>query len=97
MKLTNRYHKLITAVLGGMALALTLSTASAEEQAKSMQDDFARGAKAWADNCLRCHNARDPQELRDDQWITTTTHMRVRAGLTGQQARDIITFLQKSN
>lgn len=97
MKLTNRYPKLITLLLGGAALALTLSTANAAEEAEELKGDFARGAKAWANNCLRCHNARDPRELRDDQWITTTTHMRVRAGLTGQQARDIITFLQQSN
>ena len=59
--------------------------------------DFAKGAKSWADNCARCHNMRDPQDLRDDQWITTVFHMRVRAGLTGQQSRDILTFLQESN
>lgn len=58
---------------------------------------FADGAKAWADNCVRCHNMRDPQDLRDDQWVTTAFHMRVRAGLTGQQTRDILTFLQESN
>lgn len=59
--------------------------------------DPAKGAKSWADNCARCHNMRDPQDLRDDQWITTVFHMRVRAGLTGQQTRDILTFLQDSN
>jgi len=59
--------------------------------------DFVKGAKAWADNCTRCHNLRDPKELRDDQWITTTFHMRVRGGLTGQETRDILTFLQQSN
>jgi cytochrome c5 len=40
---------------------------------------------------------RDPKDLRDDQWITTMFHMRVRAGLSGQKARDILTFLQESN
>ncbi|WP_154224704.1 c-type cytochrome [Marinicella rhabdoformis] len=59
--------------------------------------DFQKGAKAWAENCARCHNMRDPKDLRDDQWITTVFHMRVRAGLTGQKTRDILTFLQESN
>jgi len=59
--------------------------------------DFARGAMQWVENCGRCHNVRDPKELRDDQWITTVYHMRIRAGLTGQQTRDILTFLQESN
>ena len=59
--------------------------------------DFQKGAKTWADNCGRCHNIRGARELRDDQWITTVYHMRVRAGLTGQEARDVLTFLQGSN
>jgi len=59
--------------------------------------NFAKGAQSWADNCSRCHNMRDPKDLRDDQWITTVFHMRIRAGLTGQQTRDILTFLQQSN
>ena len=56
-----------------------------------------KGAQVWAENCSRCHNARDPKDLRDDQWITSVFHMRVRAGLTGQQSRDVLTFLQESN
>ncbi len=59
--------------------------------------NFALGAQQWADNCSRCHNIRPANELRDDQWITTMFHMRVRAGLTGQEMRNILTFLQKSN
>jgi len=58
---------------------------------------FARGARAWADNCNRCHNFRDARELRDDQWRVSMAHMRIRAGLTGQQTRDILKFLQESN
>lgn len=68
---------------------------AAEEDAK--KGDFARGATSWVNNCVRCHNVRDPKELRDDQWITTTFHMRIRAGLTGQETRDVIKFLQTSN
>jgi hypothetical protein len=59
--------------------------------------DLARGAKAWSDNCARCHNMRDPKEFRDDQWHVIVSHMLVRAGLIGQDARDILTFLQASN
>lgn len=59
--------------------------------------NFSAGSKVWAENCNRCHNMRGPKELRDDQWITTAFHMRIRAGLTGQETRDVITFLQASN
>jgi len=56
-----------------------------------------KGSVLWAHNCNRCHNLRGPEDLRDDQWITTIFHMRVRAGLTGQETRDIITYMQASN
>jgi hypothetical protein len=56
-----------------------------------------RGAVLWADNCARCHNMRDPREFSDDQWRVIVTHMRVRAGYTGQDARDMLTFLQAGN
>lgn len=59
--------------------------------------DFAKGAQQWADNCSRCHNIRAANELSDDQWITTVFHMRMRAGLTGEETRNILTFLQESN
>jgi len=75
---------------------LLMSSSIVAEEAEK-KGDVARGAKAWVDNCVRCHEARDPKELRDDQWITTTFHMRLRAGLTGQETRDIIAFLQMSN
>jgi len=55
------------------------------------------GAKVWADNCGRCHNIRGPKELRDDQWITTMFHMRMRGGLTGQDTRDVLSFMLASN
>lgn len=58
---------------------------------------FARGAKAWAENCSRCHRLRDPKEMSDAQWAVTMAHMRVRAGLDGRTAADIRLFLQQSN
>jgi len=68
---------------------------AAEDGSKA--GDISRGAQQWANNCARCHNMRDPKEFRDDEWKPIIQHMRVRAGLTGQQARDILTFLQSSN
>lgn len=83
-----------------VAAPATVAATSHPAVAPAPQPDmaaFAHGAKAWADNCSRCHNMRDPGELRDDQWRVAVTHMRLRAGLTGQEARDILTFLQGSN
>lgn len=69
------------------------------EQPEQDQDQmaFVRGAKAWADNCNRCHNMREPKEFRDDHWRPIVYHMRIRAGLSGQETRDILRFLQESN
>ena len=78
-------------------LVSMLYLTSLNAQSYPEKGDFAKGAKTWSDNCARCHNMRDPKDLRDDQWVTTLFHMRVRAGLTGQQTRDILTFLQESN
>ena len=55
------------------------------------------GAQTWANNCVRCHNLRAAESLRDDQWITTMFHMRIRGQLTGKEARDVLAFLQSSN
>lgn len=75
------------------------SAPRAAERAQAPPDmaAFGRGAKAWADNCVRCHAMRDPKSLNDQQWATVVAHMRLRAGLDGQVARDITLFLQGSN
>ena len=91
----------ITLFAGLLWLLPMASTEAAEPAAQGgaapdpMQ--FARGAKSWSENCGRCHNIRDPKELRDDQWRAAVMHMRVRANLTGQDTRDILAFLQGSN
>ena len=89
--------KSTAALIATAGLLLISSTAIATDGEWPPKGDAAKGAKAWADNCGRCHNIRDGKELRDDQWISTMFHMRVRAGLTGQDTRDILSFLQASN
>ncbi|MDP1862549.1 MAG: cytochrome c [Thiobacillus sp.] len=78
-------------VLGGGAHAETPVTTPGDPA------QFARGAKAWANNCASCHNLRPASDLRDDQWRVVVAHMRIRADLTGQEARDVLKFLQESN
>lgn len=92
-------RKWFAAAIAAAAMALVTAGMSAAHAQEKKPDPaaFAKGAKAWAENCSRCHNMRDPKELRDDQWKPVVSHMRVRAGLTGAQARDILQFLQGSN
>lgn len=85
-----------------LILAVALLTVTGMQRTAMAADypesgNFSNGSKVWAENCNRCHNMRGPKELRDDQWITTVFHMRIRAGLSGQEARDVLTFLQASN
>lgn len=93
------------ATLLAIVIALPISTLGATPPptpapAPPPQPDmaaFARGAKAWAGNCARCHSMHDPKDFSDRQWKVVTTHMRLRAGLDGKQVRDITVFLQGSN
>jgi len=87
----NKGKKVMLSVLLGMASQWALALDYPEA------GDFSQGSKVWSENCARCHNMRSPTDLRDDQWVTTVFHMRIRAGLTGQETRDILTFLQGSN
>lgn len=84
-----------------IAVAATLGAVAALAQVTYAKEtapaSAARGAKAWADNCASCHNNRSPMEKGDAQWAIATTHMRVRANIPGDVARDIIAFLQASN
>ncbi len=97
----NRLNKICgqIAKFSGAGLILLASSYSASTFAADYPEagNFSDGSKVWAENCNRCHNMRGPKELRDDQWISTAFHMRIRAGLTGQEMRDVITFLQASN
>ena len=54
------------------------------------------GAQMWAENCNRCHNVRSPQSYSPAQWDVAMLHMRVRANLTGDEARKILEFLKSS-
>jgi len=87
--------KSIYALIATAGLLMVNTTAQSDEWPPT--GNAANGAKVWADNCGRCHNIRDGKELRDDQWIGTMMHMRVRAGLTGPDTHDIMSFLQASN
>ena len=89
---TTRFLAIFTPLLLTSTLLQSVKAADFPEAG-----NFSNGSKVWAENCNRCHNMRGPKELRDDQWISTSFHMRVRAGLTGQETRDVVTFLQASN
>ncbi len=85
-------------LVAATAAALGLGAALAQaDKPKADPMQFARGAKAWAKNCARCHNMRSAQDNSDEEWHVDVTHMRIRANIPGDVARDIKAFLQASN
>lgn len=92
----NRIRRYLTALSLAALLGAGIPPAAAQDRHQPAGDP-GRGAGLWADNCARCHNMRDPKEFRDDQWQVIVMHMRVRAALTGQDARDMLSFLQSAN
>ena len=55
------------------------------------------GQELWSMNCQRCHNMRSPVMYTDAQWQVIVHHMRIRANLTGQDARAITEFLKSGS
>ncbi len=82
---------------GGIASIVMGAPSSGENEVAQKKGDFIRGIKVWGETCTRCHNLRDPKEFNDREWQIIVTHMRVRAGVTGQDMRDILAFMQQSN
>lgn len=59
--------------------------------------EIAEGARIWAHQCTRCHNARASSERTDAQWLTIVAHMRARGNLTRTEGRLVTTFLKATN
>jgi len=95
-----KVYKLLLPGLMAMAALAWSGSASSEGLMTGgvlSEGDVNRGATTWANNCTRCHEMRSPTEFRDDIWKPIMAHMRIRAGLTGEQQRDVLAFLQASN
>jgi hypothetical protein len=52
------------------------------------------GVELYAIHCNRCHAERYPVEFNEAQWKTLMLHMRVRANLPADQAREVLKYLQ---
>ena len=86
-----------TVLSAGLLTVTGVSAQPTTDPAKPDPLQIARGAKAWAENCERCHNIRDPKEFSDKNWDVNVLHMRTLAPLPGALARDIEAFLKASN
>ncbi len=88
-------RQMILAMVALPVISLFNVVSAAEDS--QLEGDVSRGAISWGQNCSRCHEMRDPKEFTDAMWRPIVAHMRLRGGLTGQQQRDILAFLQASN
>jgi len=77
--------------------ATTVPVNALGSASKNNEGNARRGAQLWTDTCGSCHNLRSPDEFRPDQLRAVMAHMRIRAGLTGQDYRDILVFLIGEN
>lgn len=93
----HRFGRAALVLIAGLATGHLPAVLAQEPEAAPDPMSFVRGAQAWANNCARCHNMRDPKEYRDEQWRAIVAHMQVRAALTTQDSKDILRFLQESN
>lgn len=82
--------------LSVLVAGLILSAGASAVEVKQ-EGNFLKGLEKWKNTCSRCHEMRDPKEFSDRQWKTVVTHMKIRAGLTGQDARDILAYFKNSN
>jgi len=75
---------------------LLFATIGTTSVANENTGNIENGEQVWADTCMRCHNLRTPSSLSKSNWPISMKHMRVRAGLTGQETRDILAFILAS-
>ena len=84
--------KLISVLLG-IVLVSSAMYVYAFGNALTGQANLGHGADEWSNNCARCHNYRSPREFSANSWQPIMMHMRIQAGITGQEARNIYAFM----
>ncbi len=78
---------LITILISGSAMFLNSCAPTKEIAEKS-------GAQLWGENCNRCHSAPSQDQYSKDQWGIIGTHMKMKAGITDDEATKIVAFLR---
>ena len=57
----------------------------------------ALGARVFAENCSRCHEAPDPASRDVREWRAISMHMRVVSDLSKEDQRNVFIFLRTFN
>lgn len=59
--------------------------------------EAALGAKVFAENCSRCHEAPDPASRDGREWRAISLHMRVFADISREEQQQVLNFLRTYN
>jgi hypothetical protein len=108
MKVVNRlgsFKPRILAGIGFVVIAVSVDTMrspavyAGPETApeKPAEKKSLSGADLYAIHCNRCHSERYATEFTAAHWKTIMMHMRVRANLTAEQAREVLKYLQEDS
>jgi hypothetical protein len=97
-KIYNCIIAVIVIFTAGLILLGCNSSTSKTAAALAATPESSKGsAQLWQENCMRCHNIRNPASYSDMEWQVAMHHMRVRGYLTGEEHRRILEYLQASN
>jgi hypothetical protein len=108
MKVLNRLGSFKPRVLAGVGLAVIAASIYTVREPvvyagpettpeKPAEKTSLSGADLYAIHCNRCHPERYATEFTSAHWKTIMTHMRVRANLPADQAREILKYLQQDS
>jgi cytochrome c5 len=101
--LAGTFSAAIVALTGGCATQPSApgtdaaTAATTQPVMAAAASDGKSGAQLWSDNCRRCHNLRGPESFSPAQWDVIVHHMRLRANLTGEEARKVTAFLKSAS
>ena len=108
MKVANRLGSFKPRILAGIGLAVIAVFISTLRSSvvyagpettpeKPAEKKSLSGADLYAIHCNRCHTERYATEFTAAHWKTIMIHMRVRANLPAEQAREILKYLQEDS
>lgn len=80
-----------------MALTMAIAALFSAAGPSFLSAQELSGGEVWTRNCNRCHEYRPIKERTDRGWKIIMQHMRVRANLSGKEARAALEFLQQLN
>jgi len=83
--------------LAGIAIPILLLTLSSRAFSEETPQSAGLGAKVFAENCSRCHEAPDPASRSGREWRGITMHMRVLADLSREEQQNVLIFLRTFN